>query len=539
MSFVRRVAIVAVATVVVSVTVVVQSTAAAEPSGDLLHRAPSDAPVIDHFRPPPQPWSPGNRGIDYGTVAGDEVRASAPGRVIFAGAVGGELHITIEHSDGLRTSYSFLADLRVAAGDRVRAGDVVGTAAGPFHFGVRAPDDTYLDPEELLAGRLRASVLLVPGTDQGLDALGSERDSLWSTLLDDGPAAIAAVARAAFDSATLLADYAHELDPMVHIARTGAAIVAWVAGRDDCTDATMPAVAPVERRIVVVVSGLGTASGSNSAWEFDTASLGYDDADVVRFSYTGGRAPGSGASMTSIAARPFDSVDSQQPIGVSADRFDVLMQRVAEANPGVPIDVLAHSQGGIVARLGIERAAASDRLPDEVENLITVGSPHQGAPLAGGVMALAASNGGAASLGAVRDSGAAGTLDDRNPAFADLAPGSAIQVELHDRPIPGSVRFTTIGAAGDVVVPGTSALDPAAHTSVLLPSAVGTEAHGDLPSRPETTREIALAVAGRGPTCRSLASTVGSVALAGTVRWSEAVIGVGAGLGGLVTTGPR
>ena len=110
------------------------------------YRPPRDAEIVDRFRPPPRPWMAGNRGIDYGTSAGAQIGASADGRVIFAGEVGGALHVTIEHADGLRTSSSFLASLTVVAGDQVRAGDVIGIAGGPFHFGVRAPDDTYLDP---------------------------------------------------------------------------------------------------------------------------------------------------------------------------------------------------------------------------------------------------------------------------------------------------------------------------------------------------------------------------------------------------------
>src|SRR5690242_4351821 len=72
---------------------------------------PVDAPVIDPFRPPPNPYAAGNRGLEYGTAPGDPVRASADGIVIFAGQVGGTLHITIRHADGLRTSYSFLATI--------------------------------------------------------------------------------------------------------------------------------------------------------------------------------------------------------------------------------------------------------------------------------------------------------------------------------------------------------------------------------------------------------------------------------------------
>src|SRR5688572_15830060 len=69
---------------------------------------PVDAPVVDPFRPPAGPFGAGNRGLEYGTPPGTEVRAAADGTVVFAGSVAGTRHVTVKHADGLRTSYSFL-----------------------------------------------------------------------------------------------------------------------------------------------------------------------------------------------------------------------------------------------------------------------------------------------------------------------------------------------------------------------------------------------------------------------------------------------
>src|SRR5438309_10248638 len=86
-------------------TVGLAPTAAADDAG---YVAPVDAPVVDGFRPPPQPWAPGNRGLDYATTPGAEVHAAADGEVVFAGAVADGLHVVVLHPDGIRTSYSFL-----------------------------------------------------------------------------------------------------------------------------------------------------------------------------------------------------------------------------------------------------------------------------------------------------------------------------------------------------------------------------------------------------------------------------------------------
>ena len=502
--------------------------AAAAGAATVEYRAPSDAPIVDRFRPPPERWMAGNRGVDFGTDAGDGIRAAADGKVVFAGPVAGALHVTLLHDDGLRTSYSFLASIDVVVGARVRRGDVIAHSDGPFHFGVRTPDGTYLDPELLLAGRLRPSVRLVPGTDDGLDALrASEQQSLLDVVVGGGVAALASLGGTAVDTAELLAFYAGELHPATHVWRVGDTITTWMSTRSSCTPASTPVPAPAGRRIVVLVSGLGTSSGSNTAMEVDTDALGYAPADVVPFSYSGGRAPRRATvtgddPFSSIPETTFGPLDSQQSISDSADRLSDLLERVAAAQPGVPIDVVAHSQGGVVARLAVERSGDDGRLPTSVASLVTVSSPQQGAPLATAVVTMQHAPGGATALSMVRASGAADRLDDRRPAIGDLAQTSSVIAELHDRRVPDRVRFVTIGGSGDLVVPGASSTEPRADASIVLPTSIGATAHGTLPSSSAGTREIGLAIAGRGPTCQSLGTTLASAITGEAIRAGEA-----------------
>ena len=532
------------AAVVVATTLVVSSGTAAGSTSE--YRPPVDAPIVDGFRPPPEPWQRGNRGIDYGTSPGDEVHAAADGVVVFAGDVAGSLHVTVLHPDGLRTSSSFLAEVRVVRGQRVRRGDVLGTTAGPFHFGVRAPDGTYLDPVAVLEGRLRAPARLVPGADEGERPLWEERSGLLQVVLDaaaDTTAAIGAEVRQGVDLSRLALHYAIELDPATHAARLAEATWDWWRQSTTCTDASDPTPVVGDGRILVEVSGLGTASTSNSAWELDATSLGYSSTAVVHFSYRGGRAPDDGASdvgLPSVPMRAFTSIDSQQSIDMSAQRLAALLDSVAHDRPGVPIDVVAHSQGGVVARLAIERAGDSGRLPDEVASLVTIGSPHQGAPLATSVDALGRSGAGERALDALRGSTATGPLDDRLPAIGQLAETSALIAELHRREVPDRVRFVTIGSAGDLTVPGTAAVDRAADARIVLDRSIGPSVHGDQMRDPEVTREVALAVAGRSPSCRSLASTLGAWARAEGVRTAETTAGaLATGLAVVAPAPPR
>lgn len=135
----------------------------------VLYQPPVDGPVVDGFRPPASPFGPGNRGVDYATTPGSPVMAAGDGLVVFAGQVGGRLHVVVRHADGIRTSYSFLDAVTVHTGDRVSAGQEVGRAGHSLHFGARR-GDAYIDPLGLFAPAREARVHLVPddgGDDDG------------------------------------------------------------------------------------------------------------------------------------------------------------------------------------------------------------------------------------------------------------------------------------------------------------------------------------------------------------------------------------
>ncbi len=123
------------------------------------YRPPLPGPVADRFRPPTSPYGPGNRGWEYRGVAGRPVRAAGDGVVAFAGQVGGPKVVSLDHPDGLRTTYSWLNSTTVRRGEHVSRGAIVGFALDVVHFGVRR-GDRYLDPA-LLFGRLRARLVCV------------------------------------------------------------------------------------------------------------------------------------------------------------------------------------------------------------------------------------------------------------------------------------------------------------------------------------------------------------------------------------------
>ncbi|MBD1539735.1 M23 family metallopeptidase [Arthrobacter sp. S13_S34] len=121
--------------------------------------------VLRHFDPPPKPWLSGHRGVDLGATAdGAPVISPAAGTVSFMGMVVDRPVITIDHGDGLRSSFEPV-DSTLAAGTPVAEGQVIGTALPGHcstvpcvHWGVRRGED-YVDPLQFVMD-LRPSVLL-------------------------------------------------------------------------------------------------------------------------------------------------------------------------------------------------------------------------------------------------------------------------------------------------------------------------------------------------------------------------------------------
>ncbi len=100
-----------------------------------------------------------HNGIDLAAPIGATIRAIASGHVIFAEIFGGYGNfIVIKHADGLTSSYGHCNTTLVRVGQRVLAGDVIGTvgntghSTGPhLHFEIRRNGDPQ-NPELYLPG---------------------------------------------------------------------------------------------------------------------------------------------------------------------------------------------------------------------------------------------------------------------------------------------------------------------------------------------------------------------------------------------------
>jgi hypothetical protein len=448
----------------------------------------------------------------------------------------------------------------------VAAGDQVGTAADTVHFGARA-GTAYLDPEVLL-GTGAARVRLVPDVPPKAASEAAERNGvavLVGWLGRAGRAGASAAAEGVGGASHLgvatgaqaitwaraggavaqdyvAAQLAEKLDVLLlvaHYARYATlagsidtaliplrAALEWRRDQARCTPAAVPPPRLHPRHLVVEVAGLGSRQAAHQAdrtkggavFAVDTDAVGWAKDDVYRFSYRGG----------TTSERGYTAADTQVDIRVAGRRLRELLERLQRQQPGVPIDIVAHSQGGLVARsaLGTELDFNDPRTP-RIASVTTFGTPHHGANLAtAGALLGHSTVGGLVERGAGR-AGVGGT-DPTSVAVRQLSETSAFIRELNERPLPTGVRFTSIAARGDPVVPSPRAhLDGATNVIVDVPG-VGSD-HDVLPRSSVARRELALAVNGMGPTCQSLFGALQDAAYGEAISRTEDAVGATAG----------
>jgi len=145
--------------------------AAFAPGAATAEPAPSPGPATVQWVPPmdgeptvarpfdrlPHPFAAGHRGVDLQGTPWSPVLAAGDGVVVFAGMVAGRPVVSIDHPNGLRTTYEPV-DPSVAAGTRVTRGSPIGTLTSGhrgcpveacLHWGARR-GEAYLDPLTLL-----------------------------------------------------------------------------------------------------------------------------------------------------------------------------------------------------------------------------------------------------------------------------------------------------------------------------------------------------------------------------------------------------
>lgn len=119
--------------------------------------APTYGPVTSGFGPR---WGTFHNGTDFGAPIGTPMYAAKSGKVVAAGPASGYgLWIRIQTDDGELLEYGHNDKNYVSVGQRVNAGQVIGTvgnrgySTGPhLHFGVRNAAGQWIDPVPWLRG---------------------------------------------------------------------------------------------------------------------------------------------------------------------------------------------------------------------------------------------------------------------------------------------------------------------------------------------------------------------------------------------------
>ncbi|WP_295651616.1 M23 family metallopeptidase [uncultured Dietzia sp.] len=119
--------------------------------------APTHGPITSGFGPR---WGTFHNGTDFGAPIGTPMYAAKSGQVVAAGPASGYgLWIRIQTDDGELLEYGHNDTNYVSVGQRVNAGQVIGTvgnrgySTGPhLHFGVRNAAGQWIDPVPWLRG---------------------------------------------------------------------------------------------------------------------------------------------------------------------------------------------------------------------------------------------------------------------------------------------------------------------------------------------------------------------------------------------------
>ena len=518
-----------------------------EPSGCGVWLPPVDGPVVRAFQAPAFAYGPGHRGIDFAAPPGTPVRASGDGVVAFAGSVAGSLHVAVAHDGNLRTTYAFLAGISVRAGDRVARGQVVGAAgatgpeheAGGLHFGVRL-GDRYVNPQQLFAAcDLTHLVRLIPADEAPAEpwddrravsgSLTSARSGVASVAgdlagaLGDGVEAAGDAARSGWDAmsgpAGAVAGGARALAGVgaragrglvgvasAAVGHTPAGIVASVAAdvavgagdwwrhRQECSDGAADADGTGgSGHLLMAVGGIDTAGAPDEpTFGLDTHALGYRDDEVRYFSY----APDGGA---------YRARQTHGDLQRAGRRLAEQLKQAQRENPGREVDLIAHSQGGVVVDVFLQDYYdAADPAYPPIGTVVTLSSPHEGAPLATAAADWRASPVGRALIDAAEERVAVAP-SSAAPSVRQLDEHSRFLRDLWDDRLPEHVDFTTIGASDDVLVPATQVDVPDATKVVVDVGGGPLNDHTNIPRDPGALRVVRAALEGRAPPCVGVA----------------------------------
>jgi hypothetical protein len=267
----------------------------------------------------------------------------------------------------------------------------------------------------------------------------------------------------------------------------------------ECSDDAPPAdgTGGSAHRVMVVagINSSGQAGDRGPTVALDVAALGYHggESEVRYYSYAqdGG---------------PYEPGATHGSLFGAARRLADQLRAMQREQPGREVDLIAHSQGGLVVDLFLDTVyRASDPTLPPIGTVITLSSPHEGAPLA--------------TAGSQVRSSSAGRwlLDEVGDRFPSIPPPNSVSVQqmsersalirgIQHAGVPEHVDYTSIGATEDAVVPATNvSLRGATETTVAVNSP---SEHSAIVQDPNALRAVRAALEGRAPPCVGFATAL-------------------------------
>jgi len=284
--------------------------------------------------------------------------------------------------------------------------------------------------------------------------------------------------------------------------------------REELARGAKPPPAP-NGNVVVAIAGLGSSStvGRNGAidstasmYMMDVRTLGFHEDQIFHFSYKGIEQNGGTGPYRMHA--PYSREETYKSIAFSALKLAEQIRAIHEANPDKKIDLIAHSQGGLVAQYYLTRLYRLDRRDQaRVDHFVSIASPHHGADAAQlGPMLSDTPQGRLMLKGLDEVADLTGLPPPSSPAAHQLAEDSQFVAELNTAWDPTRVSSTTIAATFDFVVTAQhTRLRGAAHYTADLPGLVpAVLSHGSVVSAESTKGIIYNTLAGKPSECTAL-----------------------------------
>ena len=232
---------------------------------------------------------------------------------------------------------------------------------------------------------------------------------------------------------------------------------------------------PAQADVLVLVHGyLGTAhSWAESGALGRLQQRGYQLVGILGYSPQGVLVQ---RLQTGTSERPMYSVNlpSQAPVVIQADWLAAMLREVRKRHPDEPINLAAHSAGGIVARMMLVRHGALG-----VQHLITIATPHFGTGRA--IQALEATDS-SGMFGFIKSWLVRRYTGDALYATAKISRGLLLDLTpptpgnllfwLNQQPHP-KIRYTSIMRIGTFYMPGDHMVPPISQDLNRVPALYG------------------------------------------------------------------